>query len=57
MKTNYKLPSSNPSSKNIVDQTFGLRTLATRHALIPANGVKHEIVSPMADKLPLMIIA
>jgi hypothetical protein len=23
MKTNYKLPSSKPSSKNIVDQTFG----------------------------------
>jgi hypothetical protein len=57
MKTNYKLPSSKPSTKNIVDQTFGLHTLATRHALIPANGVKHEIVSPMADKLPLMIIA
>lgn len=40
MKTNYKLPSSKPSSKNIVDQTFGLHTLATRHALKPANGVK-----------------
>jgi hypothetical protein len=57
MKTNYKLPSSKASSKNIVDQTFGLHTLATRHALKPANGVKHDIVSPMADKLPLMIIA